>query len=126
MNTLIAHIMFNEIRGTFMSTDGDQVMEINAFIILFSPKPDPRQVVNIPSSRSTTLKVFPDSGATICLGEPKHLFNKGLTKDNIVPSRKIIRTVGGFTLICKGWLAVEFVVKGKTTKQALYICKDIQ
>ena len=82
--------------------------------------------MNIPSNRSTTLKVFPDSGATICLGAPKHLLNMGFTKDNLVPSRKIIQTVGGFTLMCQGWLSVEFVVTGKTTKQALYICKEIQ
>ena len=50
----------------------------------------------------------------------------GLTKDNLVPIRKIIWTVEGFTFMCQGWLPVEFVVRGKTTKQALYICKDIQ
>ena len=126
MNTLIAHITFNQIRGSFMSTDGNQVMEINPSIISFSPKPDARWAVNIPSNRSTTLKVFPNSGTTFYLGGPKHQLNMGLTKDNLVPSRKIIWTVGGFTLICQGWLHVEFVVRGKTTKQALYICKYIQ
>lgn len=34
--------------------------------------------------------------------------------------------MGGFTLVCQGWLTVKFVVGGKTTKQALYICKKIQ
>ena len=109
-----------------MSTDGNQVTEIRASIIPFSPKPDTRRAVNIPNSRSTILKVFPNSGATICLGEPKHLISMHLTKNNLVPSRKIIRTVRGFSLMCQGWLPVEFVVRGKTTKQALYICKDIQ
>ena len=108
-----------------MSTDDDQVTEINASVIPFLPKLDPRRAMNIPCSHSTSLKVFPNSGVTICLGGPKHLINMDLTKNNLVPSRKIIRTVGGFTLICQGWLPVEFV-KGKTTKQALYICKDIQ
>ena len=126
MNTLLAHIMFDQIRGIFMPTNGDQVMEINISVIPFSPKLDPRWAANIPSSCSTTLKVFPTSGAAICLGGPKHLFTMGLTKDNLIPSRKIIQTVGGFTLICQGWLPVEFVVRGKETKQALYICKDIQ
>ena len=42
MNTLIAHIMFDQIKGTFMSTDGDQVTEINASVILFAPQLDPR------------------------------------------------------------------------------------
>ena len=108
-----------------MSIDGDQVTEINASIIPFSPKPDPRRAMNISSSHSTTIKIFPDSGATIWLGGPKHLFNMCLTKDNLISSRKIIRTVGVFTLVCQGWLPVEFVVRGKTTKQAIYICKDI-
>ena len=121
MDTIIAHITFDQIRGTFMSTDGDQVREINAPVIPFSSKPDPRWAVNISSSHCTTLKVFPNSGATICLGGPKHLLNMGLTKDNLDPSKKIIQTVGGFTLMCQGWLPVEFVVRGKTTKQALYI-----
>ena len=84
--------MFDQIRGTFMSTDSEQVMEINASVIPFSPKLDPRRAVNIPSDHSTTLKVFLNSGATICPGGPKYLLNMGLTKDNIVLSRKIIRT----------------------------------
>ena len=116
MDTLFAHIMFDQIRGTFMSADGYQVTEINTSVIPFSPKPDPWWAMNIPSSRSTTLKVFHDSGATICLGEKTHLFTMGLTKDNLVPSRKIIRTVGGFTLMCQSWLPVQLVVQGKTTK----------
>ena len=82
--------------------------------------------MNIPRSCSTTLKVFPNNGATICLGEPKHLLHMSLTKDNLVASRKIIWAVGGFTLMCQGWLPVEFVVRRKTTKQAFYICKEIQ
>ena len=72
MNTVVAHIIFDQIKGTFMSTDGYQVMEINVYIIPFSPKPDLRQAVNIPCNCSATLKVFPNSGATICLGGPKH------------------------------------------------------
>lgn len=34
--------------------------------------------------------------------------------------------MGGFTFVCQVWLTVKFVVGGKTTKQALYICKRIQ
>ena len=68
MNTLMAHITFDQIRGTVMTTEGDSLTEINASVIPFSPKPDPRQAINIPSSRSTMLKGFPDSGTAICLG----------------------------------------------------------
>ena len=109
-----------------MTTEGDPLTEINVSVIPFSPKPDPRQAINIPSSRRTTLKGFPDSGAAICLGGPRHSINMGFTENNLIQSRKIVRTVGGFTLMCLGWLPVEFVVRGKTPKQTLYICKGIQ
>ena len=38
MNTLIAHIMFDQAKNTFMSIDSDLVMEINASVIPFSQK----------------------------------------------------------------------------------------
>lgn len=72
------------------------------------------------------MTIFPDSGATICFGGLKHLLNMGLTTNNLIPSRKVVRAVGGFTLVCQDWLPVEFIVQGRTTKQALYICKKIQ
>ena len=50
----------------------------------------------------------------------------GLIEYNLVLSRKIIRTVEAYRLMCHGWLPVEFVVRGKTTTQTLYIYKDIQ
>ena len=46
--------------------------------------------------------------------------------NTLILSRKIIQAVGGFTLICQGWLPMKFIVQGKTKKQALYICKKIQ
>ena len=92
----------------------------------FSSKPDPRQARNIPRNHSTKMVIFPDSGATICLGGLKHLWNMGLSTNNLIPSRKVVRAVGGFTLMCQGWLPMEFNVQNKTTKQALYICKKIQ
>ena len=64
--------------------------------------------------------------ATICLGGLRYLRNMGLSTNNLIPSRKVVRAVGGVTLMCQGWLPVEFNVQGKTTKQALYICKTIQ
>ena len=70
--------------------------------------------------------IFPDSGATICLEGPKHLEKMGLSLNNHIPSRKIVRATGGFTLTCQGWLPVEFTIQGQKTKQALYICNKIQ
>ena len=96
------------------------------YVVPFSPKPDSRQARDIPRNHSTKMAIFPDSGATICLGGLKHLRNMGLSTNNLIPSRKVVQAVGGFTLMCQGWLPVEFNVQGKTTKQALYICKKIQ
>ena len=126
MDTLITHITFNQTMGTYTAKDTNQIMEIEAYVVPFSPKPDPRQARDIPRNRSTKMTIFPDSGATICLRGLKHLWNMGLSTNNLIPSRKVIQAVGGFTLMCQGWLLVEFNVQGKTTKQALYICKKIQ
>ena len=50
----------------------------------------------------------------------------GISEKNLVPSSKKVRTVGGFSLTCQGWLPVAFKVGEKTTKQALYICRNVQ
>ena len=104
MDTLIAHITFNQMTGTYTVKDTSQIMEIKAYVIPFSPKPDPRQARDIPKNCSTKMAIFPDSGATICLKGLKHLRNMGLSTNNLIPSRKVVRAVGGFTLMCHGWL----------------------
>ena len=126
MDTLIAHITFSQETGTYTFKDTDQIRVIDAYIVLFSPKLDPRQARDIPSGRSTGMTIFPDSGASVCFGGLKHLLNMGLTTNNLIPSRKVIWAVGGFTLKCQGWLPMEFIVHGKITIQALYICQKIQ
>ena len=90
MDMLIAHITFNQATGTYTFKDKGQIREIDTYIVPFSPKMDPRQARDIPSSRSTRMTIFPDSGATICLGGLKHLLNMGLTMNNLIPSRKVI------------------------------------
>ena len=101
-------------------------MKIEAYVIPFLPKPDPGQTRDIPRNHSTKMTIFPNSGDTICLGGLKHLRNMGLSTNNLIPSRKVVQAVGGFTLMCQGWLPMEFNIQNKTTKQALYICKKIQ
>ena len=123
MDTPITHITFNQMAGTYTAKDTSQIMEIEAYVVLFSPKPDPRQAGDIPRNCSTNMAIFPDSGATIRLRGLKHLQNMGLSTNNLIPSRKVVRTVGGFTFMYQGWLPVELNVQDKTTKQALYICK---
>ena len=118
MDTLITHITFNQTTGTYTAKDTSRIMETEAYVIPFSPNPDPRQARDIPRNRSTKIAIFPDSGATICLRGLKHLQNMGLSTNNLIPSRKVVLAVGGFTLMCQGWLPMEFNVQGKTTKQA--------
>ena len=61
-----------------------------------------RNPEDIPGNQSTRLKIFPDSGASICLGGPKHLYCMGLNESNLIPSKKVIHAVGGSTLISWG------------------------
>lgn len=63
-------------------------MEIDGSAIPFSPNLDCRQAKSIPGDHSSRFKVFPDSGATICLGGPRNLLKMGLTKNNLVPIGK--------------------------------------
>ena len=112
MDTLIDHITFNQTMGTYTVKDTSQIMEIEAYVVPFSPKPDPRQARDTPRNRSTKMAIFPDSGATICLRRLKHLRNMGLSTNNLIPSRKVVQAVGGFTLMCQGWYPVEFNVQG--------------
>ena len=59
MDMLIAHITFNQATGTYTSKDTDQIKEIDAYIVPFSPKPDPREARDIPSGHSTRMTIFP-------------------------------------------------------------------
>ena len=126
MSALIAHLSFDNKGKLFESFEPD-VIEIDANVAPFSPIPETRSTNNIPKHfRVSTLRVFPDSGASICLGGLKHLNILGLTKDHLIPCHKTVSTVGNFKMNCIGWLPVEFGVGGRTTKQALYICNNIQ
>ena len=58
--------------------------EVEATLIPFSPCPDPRQAKDIPSSRPTKLRIYPDSGATICLGGTKHLRHMGISEKKLL------------------------------------------
>ena len=88
MDTLIVHIIFNQMMGTYTAKDTSQIMEIEPYVVPFSPKPDPRQARDIPRNRSTKMVIFPDSGATICLRRLKYLRNRGLSTNNHILSKK--------------------------------------
>ena len=125
MDSLIVHIEFDQETGSYISSNKNSVVEIEATLVPFSPRPDPRNTEDIPGNQSTQLKIFPDSGATICLGGSTHLYCMGLKESNLIPSKKVIRAVGSSTLISQVWLPVQFSVGEISTKQALYICNNI-
>ena len=125
MDALIAHVTFDQESDTYTTATGADINEIDATLIPFSPSPESRSPHDIPPPSETVLPVFPDSGATICLGGPQHLRAMGLSQNNLIPSQKVVRTVGNYTLVCQGWIPVKFVVGEKFTKQALYICNKI-
>ena len=123
MDALIVHMIFDPATNTYRPGNNSSREEVEATLIPFSPCPDPRQARDIPSSRPTKLRIYPDSGATICLGGTNPLRHMGISEKNLVHSSKKVRTVGGFSLT---WLPVAFKVGEKTTKQALYICRNVQ
>ena len=125
MDSLIVHVEFDQATVSYISSNKNSVVEIEATLVSFSRRPDPRNPEDIPGNQSTRLKIFPDSGATICLGGPKHLYCIGLKESNLIPSKKVICAVEGSTLISQRWLPVKFSVGEMSTKQVLYICNNI-
>ena len=125
MDCIIAHVEFDQETGSYISSNKNSAVEIEATLVPFSPMPDPRNPEDIPGNQSTRLKIFPDSGTTICQGGPKHLYCIGFNESNLIPSKKVIRAVGGSTLISQGWLPVQFSVGEMSTKQALNVCNNI-
>ena len=75
--------------------------------------------------KPTTLMIFPDSGASICLAGPQHLEKLGVSPAHLFSCRKKVTAVGGSQLVCHGWLPTSFTVSGHTTKQPLYICDKV-
>ena len=99
---------------TAVNTDTEQVQ--------CTIQPGHAKSTNRPSIVS---KVFPDSGATICLAGPQHLLLLMVTLAELIPTNKKISVVGGATLPCLGWLPVVFTVNNVSTEQRLYICDKI-
>ena len=69
-------------------------------------------------------KVFPDSGASICLAGTSHLAKFNLTSSDLIPCNRKVTVVGGSTLLCTGWLPMSFSIGTYSTKQPLFICKQ--
>ena len=74
------------------------------------------------NATASTVDIFPDSGANICLAGPKQLEKLGLDVSQLRPSSKRVRTVGGAFLVCKGWAPVKFEIGRHKTVQPVYFC----
>lgn len=126
-DALVAHIQFEEDNSFTDCVDPKEIEEIKIKISPFVPHPDPREPNNIPpDTLHTFMKVFPDSGASICLCGPKHLKLLGLSNNHLIKCNKIAKCVGNYRITCHGWLPVEFELCGKTSKQALYVCDKVE
>ena len=83
--------------------------------------------VNANVRPTKTMDIFPDSGAGICLGGTTHLEQLGHTAQELIPTKKRIKVVGGGTIPCLGWIMADFTIDGKfSTRQPLYIAEGIQ
>ena len=123
---LIAHVRFLRNSNSYTTNNvSNNIQELNMTLTPFQCENDPRLPDHIPHTKNTVLNVFPDSGATITLGGPKHLKLMGLSENNLIRCDKTVRAVGGFKLVCKGWVPIKFSIENKSTNEALYICNGI-
>ena len=110
--SLIAHVQYSSQSDCYSASDS--LEEIHA---LLTPR--------LPNSSSSSILIFPDSGANICLAGTKHLSHMGITTAQLHPCKKIVKAVGGSTLTCNGWIHVLFEVDGHKTMQPVYFCDRI-
>ena len=82
----------------------------------------PQQIAPLPP---TNIKVFPDSGASLCLAGTKHLLPLGLHPNDLTKCCKLVTTVGGHKLQCFGSVYVIFRINKRYTRQKLYFCRNI-
>ena len=122
MSALIAHVNF-DMEGKIINTTETDIVEIDAEVMPFLPQ---GVAISHKLFKRQKLKIFPDSGASICLGGLKHLSQLGVDKSNLIKCNKVITAVGNHKMACLGWIPVQFWVNGNGTKQALYICDRVQ
>lgn len=113
----LAHIIYDSSTDTFTSPT-KEVQEIPALLTPFNRD---TQYNNTASQ----LKIFPDSGATVCIAGTNHLKILGTRMDFLIPTNKSVTAVGGTKLTCHGWIPVKFNIGKHVTKQPLYICDKV-
>jgi len=72
----------------------------------------------------TICKVFPDSGASICLAGTSHLSKLNIQKTQLILCSQQITVVGESMLNCFGWLPMTFSINKLTTRQPLFFCGE--
>ena len=76
-------------------------------------------------SSSTLHRVFPDSGASICLANFEHISQMNISPSDLIPCSRRVTVVGGSTIHCTKWLPIEFTINGNSSKQPVFICDDV-
>ena len=112
---LIGHVKYDKTSNKYTSASPN-IEQIDATL---TPKFENK------GNRSVSTSIFPDSGASICLGGPDHLEILNVPQKDLIPCKKGISAVGGSRLHCLGWLPVEFTVQGHKTTQPLFICENV-
>jgi transposase InsO family protein len=116
-SAIIAHVKYDEQSDFFTSATPNR--EVRFIPAKVTPLIGGNQLA------TSTVQVFPDSGADICLAGTRHLKTIGVEPELLTPCRKTITAVGGATLTCRGWVQCEFEVGGNTTRQPVYICEKV-
>ena len=114
---IIAHVRYDQLTESFTSTSTEPEVK-------FVPA-EMTPIVQGKRKTAQLAKIFPDSGADICLAGSKHLVKLGIRTDELITCRKTITAVGGHVLKCRGCLVMEFNISGNTTRQPLYICDRV-
>ena len=123
MDVLIAHIVFGPATGTYkLGNSGFEKLE--ATLIPFSPYPDPRRIRDIPAAHPTRLKIYPDSGAAICLGGLTHSRHMGFSERNLVLSKKRYAPSEDFPWYFPNHKAGPVYMR-QVQQDSLYWCRDI-
>ena len=116
-NALIASVWYNAKTDTYIPKSNTSVEQID---VTLSPcLPQHRK------SSPIVMKVFPDSGASICLAGTQHIKNLNLSPADLIPCNKQVTAVGGSQITCIGWLPMTFEIGSHSTKQPLYICEKV-
>ena len=116
-NAIIAHVTYKKSTDSFTATNAN-VQEIPASLT-------PKLPTATEAASPTTMMIFPDSGAGICLAGPQHVSKLGIVMKDLIPCRKRVTAVGGSVLSCMGWLPVKFRIGTNETRQPLYICDKV-